>query len=507
MASAGRAGRTAVSNKGPLRSAGQLGPVLVVGDLICDRYLWGDVDRVSPEAPVQVLQWRREADRPGGAANVALNLAALGCEVQIAGFVGRDAPGRWLLRTLTRRGVNTDAVVASAGRATTRKLRILARGQQLLRVDREDREPVDTRDERALLAALRLKARRAQGIICSDYGKGALSPAVLDLLLGDSAHRARGGAPRVLVDPQGRDYSKYRGADILTPNEKELIEATAELDGADLGSRAERVRQVAQVGAVLITRGAHGMDLFLFSRGNTERLHVTAFQRHEVYDVTGAGDTVAAVMALGAFRGLPLSEAARLANAAAGVVVSHVGTAIVDAETLTRITQGASAVSGSKILTRATLRTRIHEARTRGARIVFTNGCFDVLHTGHLHLLQRARALGDLLVVGINDDRSVRRLKGPGRPLIGHAERAEVLAALGCVDYVTLFAEPTPLRLIRTVRPDVLVKGADYAMNEVVGREQVERAGGRIELIRLLPGFSTSALARTMSPGTQGDRS
>ena len=505
MASARRAGRTVVSNTAPLRSAGQLGPVLVVGDLICDRYLWGDVDRVSPEAPVQVLQWRREADRPGGAANVALNLAALGCEVQVAGFVGRDAPGRWLIRTLTRRGVNTDAGVASASRATTRKLRIVARGQQLLRVDREDREPVDTHDERALLSALRPKVRRAGGIICSDYGKGVLIPAVLDLLLRDSAHRAHGGAPRVLVDPKGRDYSRYRGADILTPNEKELIEATAELDGADLASRAERVRQATRVGAVLITRGARGMDLFQFSRGKTERLHVPPFQTHEVYDVTGAGDTVAAVMGLGAFRGLPLREAARLANAAAGVVVSQVGTAVVDAETLTRVTQGVSAASGSKVLTRAAIGARVREARTRGARVVFTNGCFDVLHTGHLHLLQHARALGDLLVVGVNDDRSVRRLKGPGRPLIGHAERAEVLAALGCVDYVIIFPEPTPLRLIRSVRPDVLVKGADYTVDEVVGREAVERRGGRIELIPLLPGFSTSERARALAQMMRGD--
>lgn len=505
MASTRRSSRTPVSNKSPFPSGGRIGSVLVVGDLICDRYLWGDVDRISPEAPVQVLQWQREADRPGGAANVALNLAALGCEVHVAGFVGRDAPGRWLIRTLTRQGVNTDAVIASDIRATTRKLRIVARGQQLLRVDREDREDVDARDERALLAALRPKARRALGIICSDYGKGVLSPIVLDLLLNRSGNPRRGRAPRVLVDPKGRDYSRYRGADILTPNEKELLEATAELNHAGLSSRAERVGQIAKVGAVLITRGAHGMDLFEFTRGETGHLHVPAFQTHEVYDVTGAGDTVAAVMGLGAFRGLPLAEAARLATAAAGVVVSQVGTAVVDGDTLTRITQGVSAASSSKIKSRAAICARVKEGRTRGEKIVFTNGCFDILHTGHLHLLQRARALGDLLVVGVNDDRSIRRLKGPGRPLIRHAERAEVLAALGCVDYVTVFSEPTPLKLIRAIRPDVLVKGADYTVDKVVGREQVERAGGRVELIPLLPGFSTTARARALMQGTGRD--
>ncbi len=507
MASARRASRTGASNTPPVLPSGQLGPVLVVGDLMCDRYLWGDVERISPEAPVQVLQWQGEAERAGGAANVALNLAALGCEVTVAGVVGRDGPGRWLLRTLERRGVRTDAVIVSSERATIRKLRIVARGQQLLRVDQEDRDPVADRDAHALVAALKPLVRRAAGIICSDYGKGALSPVVLDVLLGRQAKPARSRYPRVLVDPMGSDYSRYRGADILTPNEKELSEATTDLDGAELAVRAERVRKISRVGALLITRGARGMDLFEFGRGRTGRLHIPAFQAHEVYDVTGAGDTVAAVMGLNAFRGLPLAEAARLATAAAGVVVSQVGTAVVDAETLTRITQGASAASGAKILPRNAVRARVQEAQARGARVVFTNGCFDVLHTGHLHLLQRARALGDVLVVGINNDRSVQRLKGPDRPLVGHQQRAEILAGLGCVDYVTIFSEPTPLKLIRSMRPDILVKGADYTIDEVVGREAVETAGGRVELIPLLPGFSTSALARSLSEGRHASRS
>ena len=508
MASARRASRTGASNTPPVLPSGQLGPVLVVGDLICDRYLWGDVDRISPEAPVQVVQWQGEAERAGGGANVALNLAALGCEVYVAGVVGRDGAGRWLMRALKRRGVHTDAVVISAERATTRKLRIVARGQQLLRVDQEDRDPIAAGDAQVLVRALKPLVRRAAGIICSDYGKGTLSPSVLEVLLRRPAkHRPGDRHPRVLVDPMGRDYSRYRGADILTPNERELTEATAALDGADLASRAERVRRISRVAAVLITRGAHGMDLFEFGRGPTTRVHVAASQAHEVYDVTGAGDTVAAVMGMGAFQGLPLAEAARLATAAAGVVVSQVGTAVVDAETLARITQGASTASGIKVLARSAIRMRVQEARARGSRVVFTNGCFDVLHTGHLHLLQRARALGDLLVVGINNDRSVQRLKGPDRPLVGHQQRAEILAGLGCVDYVTIFSEPTPLKLIRSMRPDILVKGADYTIDEVVGREAVETAGGRVELIPLLPGFSTSALARSLSEGRHASRS
>ena len=474
-------------------------PVLVIGDLICDHYVWGDVSRISPEAPVQVLEWNREANRAGGAANVALNLSSLGYDVKLAGLVGRDEDGRWLRRELSRHGIDTTAIVISETRPTTRKLRIIARSQQLLRVDREDRDPIGKQDERLLLQHIRRARRRTCGIICSDYAKGVLTEAVLDLVLRARPVKDHGV---VLVDPKDRNFARYRGADILTPNEREIIEATGgtsiDRPSHDLPSRAQDVQKLTGAKAVLITRGQNGMDLFDYSTGKVTHSHIPAFRTHEVFDVTGAGDTVTAVMGIEAFRETPLAEAARRANIAAGLVVGVVGTSTIDRDALDRVMHGALAPSGSKILSRSALTNQLRKARESGSRVVFTNGCFDVLHTGHLHLLQRARSLGDLLIVGINSDRSVKRLKGHGRPLIGEDERAELLAALSCVDYVTVFPERTPLRVITAVKPDILVKGADYSVSDVVGRNVVERRGGRVELIPLLPGFSTTGLVESI---------
>ena len=249
---------------------------------------------------------------------------------------------------------------------------------------------------------------------------------------------------------------------------------------------------------MLITRGQNGMDLFDYTTGDLTHSHIPAFRTHEVFDVTGAGDTVTAVMGIETFKDTPLAEAARRANIAAGLVVGVVGTSTINRDALDRVMHGALAPSGSKILSRSALVNQLTEAKQSGSRVVFTNGCFDVLHTGHLHLLQRARALGDLLVVGINSDRSVKRLKGHDRPLIGEDERAELLAALSCVDYVTIFSERTPLRVITAIKPNVLVKGADYSISDVVGRDAVKRWGGRVELVPLLPGFSTTGLVESI---------
>ena len=473
--------------------------VLVIGDLICDHYVWGDVSRISPEAPVQVLEWEREANRAGGAANVALNLASLGYDVKLAGVVGQDVDGKWLREELSRHKIDTNAIVVSKTRPTTRKLRIIARGQQLLRVDREDRNPIGRQDERLLLQRIRRARHQTCGIICSDYAKGVLTESILDLVLRNRLAKDEG---LVLVDPKDRNFARYRGADILTPNEREIIEATGgtviNRPSDDLSSRAKTVQKITNAKAVLITRGQNGMDLFDYTNRTVTHSHVPAFQTHEVFDVTGAGDTVTAVMGVEAFKGTALAEAARRANIAAGLVVGVVGTSTIDRDALERVMHGALAPSGSKILSRSTLLSQLVKARQSGSRVVFTNGCFDVLHTGHLHLLQRARALGDLLIVGINSDQSVKRLKGNDRPLIGENERAELLAALSCVDYVTVFSERTPLRVITAVNPDILVKGADYSVSDVVGRNVVEQRGGRVELVPLLPGFSTTGLVESI---------
>jgi D-beta-D-heptose 7-phosphate kinase / D-beta-D-heptose 1-phosphate adenosyltransferase len=479
--------------------------VLVVGDLISDHFIWGDVERISPEAPVQVLRVRHESDRPGGAANVAMNLSSLGCRVHVAGVVGADAAGKGLVRALRSQRIGTTAIVTARARPTTVKSRVIGRGRQLLRMDREVVEAIAPSDQRRLIAAIRRLLPSVSGIVCSDYAKGVLTPSLLRAVFTLARRRRPRGAkrPPIVVDPKGRDFTKYRGADILTPNESELLAATEQADGApghdDLESRVQSLVGATGVPTILVTRGAAGMDLFERRAGSLRRTHIPVLQRHEVYDVTGAGDTVASVIALTAAAGVPLVDGARIASAAAGVVVSTIGTAVVEPESLLRVLDGQLSAARGKILSLSRLAARLHDARQRGAAVVFTNGCFDLLHAGHLHLLQRARALGDLLVVAVNDDVSVRRLKGAGRPLVPALERAEMLAALQFVDYVTLFHDDTPLRLVRTLRPDVLVKGSDYAVREVVGRDVVESYGGRVELVPLLSGFSTSGRAESIS--------
>ncbi len=418
-------------------------PMLVVGDIMCDHYVWGDVERISPEAPVQVLRWEREADRPGGAANAAFNLAALGCRVRLAGVVGNDESGRWLLTALTRAGIDTKGVVRSNERPTTVKTRVMARGQHMLRIDRESRAPLSPRDERLVVAAVRKARKGAAGIVCSDYDKGVLTAAVL---------RAVVEAPRkpfVTVDPKGRTFRKYRGADLVTPNEKELVEATSGRSGstreADIKRRAESLMREFRFKAVLVTRGSSGMDLFESNRHTIRRTHIPALQRHEVFDVTGAGDTVAAVLTMAVAAGVPLAEAARVANAAAGIVVGMVGTATAEPELLARMIGGEASQARSKVLTPQALAARTAEARENGSTVVFTSGSFKSLQVADLRALQRARAQGDLLIVGVNGDPST----GP--------QRAEMLAALRFVDYVTLFPERSAARLIRELRPHIVI--------------------------------------------------
>lgn len=418
-------------------------PILVVGDIMCDHYVWGDVERISPEAPVQVLRWEREADRPGGAANAALNLAALGCPVRLVGVIGNDEPGRWLIRTLKKAGIDTTGVIRAQDRPTTLKTRVMARGQHILRIDRETRAPLDSRLERQVIAALRRARKRASAVVCSDYDKGVLTRRVFRAVV--EGRRK----PFVAVDPKSRDFRKYRGADLLTPNEKELADATPEFGEMKsqerVNRRAESLMRQHGFHALLVTRGARGMDLFESAGGSIRCNHVPALQRHEVFDVTGAGDTVAAVLTMAVAGGAALVDAAKIANAAAGIVVGMVGTAVAEPEALARMIGGSASQAGSKVLSSKALAARIAEARSRGATVVFTSGSFDSLGVGDLKSLQDARARGELLVVGVNGDPS----SGP--------QRAEMVAALRFVDYVTVFTERSAARLIRELRPDVVI--------------------------------------------------
>lgn len=473
--------------------------VAVVGDVMLDRYVQGRATRLSPEAPIQVLEAGEQSEMPGGAANVAGKAAELDARVTLVGLVGDDPEADGLRRVLADHAGLEPALVADPARPTTLKTRFIAHNQQLLRVDRERRGvPTGAALER-LAEAARAACAAADAVILEDYGKGVLGPDVIAAAL-DGARRA--GAP-VVVDPNGRDYRRYRGATVLTPNLKEA-ETAAERPIADLASlEAAAALLVDQTDAALaITREAEGISLFRrasVEHGHPlEHVHVPTVPV-AVFDVTGAGDAVAATMAIALAGGLDLVDACALANLAGRAVVRQLGVGTISLDHLLAEARGVEVQGGlSKVVDLATARRKAREVRQAGGKVVFTNGCFDILHYGHAHLLQFARRQGDFLVLGLNTDASVRRQKGESRPLVPEAERAHMLALYPFVDLVVLFDEDTPLRLIEAVRPDVLVKGGDYTPETVVGRELVESAGGRVAICPRLEGLSTTGIVRRM---------
>lgn len=450
--------------------------VFVMGDLILDRYVWGSVTRVSPEAPVQILKVDREEFRPGGAANVVHNLAALGARVACGGVVGRDEGGRELRRLLRAGGSDVSAVLTDPRKPTSVKTRMIAHNQQMLRVDRERADPIGPQTGRRLVAAALRQAARSDLAILQDYNKGTLPEEVCAAFL-------RAARCPVLVGLKARDYRKYARATGASLNRGELLALSRE-DDLDRGAR--KLLRELRLRFLVVTLGERGMRVYP-SGGAPLTLPAAARQ---VYDVTGAGDTALAAFALGYASGFSLEECAVLANAAAGIVVAKVGTEVVTRDELRA--QASHGDGHRKIVTLREIRRVVADHRARGRTVVFTNGCFDLLHAGHVALLEHARARGDVLVVGLNTDRSVRALKGDGRPVLPQRERARLLAALEAVDYVVLFDEDTPARLVRAIRPDVLVKGEDYAGRAVVGREHA----GRVELAPLVRGVSTTEIIR-----------
>jgi D-beta-D-heptose 7-phosphate kinase/D-beta-D-heptose 1-phosphate adenosyltransferase len=462
--------------------------LLLVGDLMLDRYVWGSVERISPEAPIQVLSAEHEEIRPGGAANVARNLAALGAHVVCAGVVGADAAGAQLTRLLRESAVDVRDVVATSARPTPLKTRMIARNQQVLRVDQESVEPIGPPLRRKLMRAVRRAAARCDAAVVSDYHKGTLTA---DLAEGLVAAFARRRKP-VLVGLKTPDVDPYRGATGAMLNRQEM-ELYTGVRGEAAAARAllRRLRLRFLVG----TLGERGL-MVLEARGALRRMPTMA---RAVYDVTGAGDSCLAGFAVAYASGLALADCAALANAAAGVAVGKVGTAEVRRDELIGALSPPGVLAEQKILGAGALTDALRAERARGRTIVFTNGCFDVLHPGHLSLLQFAKEQGDVLLVGLNTDRSVRALKGPSRPVFPQQDRARLLAALEAVDYVVLFDEPTPADLIARVRPDVLVKGSDWKGKTIVGADRVRRAGGRVLLAPLLKGHSSSATLRKMN--------
>jgi D-beta-D-heptose 7-phosphate kinase / D-beta-D-heptose 1-phosphate adenosyltransferase len=460
--------------------------VLVVGDAMLDRYIHGQVSRISPEAPVPILAVEREVQMLGGAGNVVRNLTALGAAVAFVSVVGDDQAGSDLTGLVGGQPGVEPWLLVEGGRTTTMKTRLLAGGQHLLRTDREVTMPVQPRlTERMVRIAMDAMAATSV-VLLSDYRKGLLSGDVPMQLIA----AARQAGRKVVVDPKGADYACYAGADIVTPNRQELAAATGlPVDSeAEIGVAAEVLRTRHGFGAVLVTQGEAGMTLV----DDSGLRHFPA-EAAEVYDVSGAGDTVVATLAAGIAAKLNLPVAVRLANLAAGVVVGKVGTAVArPADLLAAISPPGGALR--KVMTREAAAEQVERWRQHGWKVGFTNGCFDLLHPGHIHLLEQAHACCDRLVVGLNSDLSVRRLKGRDRPVQPEATRAAVLAGLATVDLVTGFAEDTPEALIRLLRPDLLVKGADYALEDVVGADLVRGWGGRVLLAELLPGHSTTAM-------------
>jgi len=467
--------------------------IWVVGDLMLDEYVMGAVERISPEAPVPVVRVRETEHRLGGAANVARQVAALGAEVSLAGVIGDDSAGDDFLRLCAASNIDTRAVIRVPDRRTTRKLRVLGHSQQLLRLDWEDAKPCAPQLTVRMISKL-TEGSQPDAIILSDYAKGVLTPETISGLTG-----LKGPGP-VVVDPKHRDFTRYRGATTITPNLRELEAAAGQtLDPDDMAAVAAAAKPLAAAAgleAMVVTLGDRGMLIVPVQGHYTS---VPAIQR-AVYDVTGAGDTAISVLTLSLAAKAPLLASAQLANAAAGVSVGQIGAVAVDAGS---IRDALSARPDGKILARDDLVARAATWRMAGKRIVFTNGCFDLLHAGHLSLLSQSAKLGDVLVLAINSDASVRRLKGPERPLVPQEDRAAVLAALGFVDAVTIFDEDTPLEVLQAVRPHVLVKGGDYKLEQVVGRELLDATGGRVVLVPLTPEKSTTALVEKIRRGGQ----
>ncbi len=459
----------------------ELATVCVIGDLMLDRYWQGSSNRISPEAPVPVVKVTQKEDRPGGAGNVALNIAALGASATLSGTIGNDEAGQILQECMRAAGIKTQLQIAEH-KPTITKLRVLSRHQQLLRMDFEERFcPADSVE---IMAKAPDIIRAAKILILSDYAKGTLSDCQALIALAKEI-----GVP-VLVDPKGDDYTHYRGANLLTPNITEFEAVVGRCHSEqELVSKGMALIESLALGALLITRGEMGMTLL---RPNLPEIHLPARAR-EVYDVTGAGDTVIAVLAVALAAGQTLPEAVALANLAAGIVVGKLGAATVSAFELLDAVQLEKG-SERGIVTEEYLLMAVESARASGERIVFTNGCFDILHAGHVGYLEEARKQGDRLIVALNSDSSVRRLKGPNRPINLIDRRMAVLAGLESVDWVVSFNDDTPERLLRLVKPDILVKGGDYSEDQVVGGDIVKAGGGSVKVLQFFDDCSTTSI-------------
>ena len=469
--------------------------ILVVGDLMIDHYLWGKTERISPEAPVPVIDVQEETEVLGGAGNVVNNLVSLGARVEVASVIGPDNHGVRLRKMLEELNVGTRALVVEESRSTTRKSRLIASHQQVVRFDSETRQEISGESENRILREIEsLLDRGIDTVLISDYGKGVLTERLTQNIIRSAKVRGI----RIMVDPKGRDYSKYRGATAITPNRKEASEATGIeiVDEETLREAGFRLKEELELERAIITLSEEGMAIF------GESMQVIPTVAREVYDVTGAGDTVIATLGFVRACGGEIDEAARIANAAAAVVVGQLGSATASWDEIIAYENALhESTTEHRIKSRQALIRTVSRLREEGKKIVFTNGCFDILHLGHVRYLERAKSFGDILIVGVNSDASVRRLKGEDRPVNPEFDRAYLLASLDSVDFVTVFDEDTPYELIRMVEPDILVKGGDYEGKEVVGSD----IAGEVRLVDFVEGRSTTGIIDRMKKGREED--
>ncbi len=470
--------------------------ILCVGDVMLDRFIYGKVDRISPEAPIPIISVEEENAMLGGAGNVVRNLTALGAKVWFVSVVGADDAGHEITKLVGREKDVEPYLTVETDRRTTVKERFVSGGQQLFRADRETITPVDGMNKDTILELAESSMEDVDMVILSDYQKGTLTPDIAQALI----KKAKAKGLWVICDPKGRDYSKYAGCDFITPNRRELGEASGLPVNSfeEVVKAAQALRHHHGIGSVLATLSEEGMALV----AEETVFHVTSEAR-EVYDVSGAGDTVLATLAASVAAGLSAEESVAMANAAAGIVVGKIGTAVVHAAELSRSLRQHADHTGGKVILPENLQDDVARWRRNGLKVGFTNGCFDLVHPGHVSLLRQARQACDRLIVGLNTDQSVRRLKGAGRPIQDEDSRAEVLAAIASVDRVVLFDDDTPLNLIKMLRPDVLIKGADYTIATVVGAEIVQGYGGTILLADITPGKSTTSMVHKMAETTE----
>ncbi|PAF48480.1 bifunctional heptose 7-phosphate kinase/heptose 1-phosphate adenyltransferase [Helicobacter sp. 12S02634-8] len=459
--------------------------ILVVGDLMIDHYIWGKCERISPEAPVQIAEVKDESNRLGGACNVANNLISLGAKVSICGVIGDDDTGRWLVGSLDSLGIDIDNVFVLPHRPTTKKTRIVVSNQQVLRIDREDKNTISDQIAAEMIEKIENKISDFDCVILSDYNKGVLSATLTKSLI----KLARSENKPILCDPKGKDYQKYQGATLLTPNKSEAQQAS-KIDITDdqtLHKTLKFFKDQYKLAISLITLSEDGIALL---DGHNQLIKIPTIAK-EVYDVTGAGDTVIAALGFGLSSGLDIYRACEFANAAAAVVVGKVGSATVSyAEIIQYMHARNQSDCNDKILTKATLLNILQSLKDK--KIIFTNGCFDILHKGHIFYLQQAKNLGDILIVGLNSDQSVQRLKGAQRPINPQDDRAFVLAGLESVDFVVIFDEDTPEELIKAISPDILVKGKDYEGKPIAGTKYAKE----LRLIEFVDGKSTTNILK-----------